>query len=289
MNLPFGTAEHPITINLHALVKWLMNKIKRRTMCFKKIAEWFKPEPIIEPVGEVEYLALLFGINDYQGAGNDLRGCINDVDDVEFKLKREFPHFTIRKFTDSQVTTTLMIREIEDALLKVKKVLYIHYSGHGTKIGSQEALYLYNGPLMDDVFCDLQNKTPDYLHVIAKFDSCYSGGMDDRRGNPRYIKSRYYPILGMKTTKAVTTHMKGGDSQKWVIFSGCGENQTSADAFFGGRANGAFTFNDLRAYTKFFNYTKEHNKLRTYLPDEYFDQIPELTGNESLFNTPVLT
>lgn len=289
MNLPFGTAEHPITINLYALVKWLMNKIKRRTMCWKKIAEWFKPEPIVDPVVEVEYLALLFGINDYQGTSNDLRGCVNDVNDVESKLKREFPHFTVRKFTDSQVTTALMIREIEDALVEVKKVLYIHYSGHGTQIGTQEALYLYNGPLMDSVFCDLQNKTPDYLHVVAKFDSCFSGGMDDRKNNPRYIRSRFYPIPGVEIKKKAITHVGKGDVQKWVIFSGCGENQTSADAFFGGRANGAFTFNDLRAFTSSFTYAKEYNKLRTYLPDENFDQIPELTGNESLFNLPVFT
>ena len=243
----------------------------------------------MEPVEEVEYLALLFGINDYQGTGSDLRGCINDINDVETKLKREFPRFVIRKFTDSQVTTTLMVKEIEEALAKTQKVLYIHYSGHGTTIGTQEALYLYNGPLMDSVFCDLQNKTPDYLHVIAKFDSCYSGGMDDRKNNPRYIRSRYFPIPGMKAQRKAITHVGRADVQKWVIFSGCGESQTSADAFFSGRANGAFTFFDLRSFISSSTYTKEYNKLRTYLPDMDFDQIPELTGNAQLFDIPVLS
>lgn len=286
------TAELPFKINFIAVgrfIKWLINKIKKRTMCFKKIAEWFKPEPTEPPVGDIEYLALLFGINDYQGTSNDLRGCINDVDDVEKKLKAEFPHFVIRKFTDSQVTTTRMIEELEFAIANVKKVVYFHYSGHGTQIGNQEALYLYNGPLMDSVFCDLQNRTPDHLHVIAKFDSCFSGGMDDRKMRFRHNKPRFYHIPGTPVVQKVEKHIARADVQKWVIFSGCGEYQTSADAFFSGRANGAFTFFDLRSYIKSSTYNKEFNKLRTYLPDESFDQAPELTGNESLFDLPVLT
>lgn len=288
MNIPFGTAEYPIKINLLAVwngLKWLINKIKRRAMCFRKIFGG----GTVDPVGEVDKLALLFGINDYQGTSNDLRGCVNDVNDVERKLKSEFPDFVIRKFTDSQVTTTLVVREIEDALAKVKKVLYIHYSGHGTQIGTQEALYLYNGPLMDSVFCDLQNKTPDHLRVIAKFDSCYSGGMDDRKSNPKYIRSRFYPIPGVEIKKKATTHIGKADAQKWVIFSGCGEHQTSADAYFNGRANGAFTYFDLYSFSASSTYSKEYNRLRTFLPDGELDQIPELTGNESLFETLVLS
>lgn len=288
IELPFGTAENPIMINFVGIwngIKWLINKLKRKSkMCFKRLFGG----GTTQPVGEVEKLALLFGINDYQGSANDLSGCVNDVNDVEKKLKAEFPDFVIRKFTDSQVTTTLMMSEIENALAKVKKVLYIHYSGHGTQIGSQEALYLYNGPLMDSVMCDFQNKTPDYLHVIAKFDSCFSGGMDDRHMNPVYIKPRFYAVPGVKITPKSEKPFAKADVQKWVIFSGCGEFQTSADAYINGRYNGAFTYYDNKSYDALSTYTKEYNKLRTFLPAGYYDQIPELTGNESLFNNQVL-
>src|SRR5690606_11971772 len=128
---------------------------------------------------DADRVALLFGINDYKTA--PLRGCINDINDVAAKLKKEFPDIVIKIFRDSEVTCKRFVEEVETALLHTRKMLYIHYSGHGSQIGKQEALYLYDGPLMDDVICDLQNKTPDYLTVVVKFDSCFSGGMDDRK------------------------------------------------------------------------------------------------------------
>ena len=126
-------------------------------MCWKKIFDLFKPDPIVSITGDK--VALLFAINDYMGNNNDLSGCLNDIDDVEKKLKNEFPEFQVRKFKDSEVTTQRFISEIENAMntIKLPGVLYIHYSGHGTQIPNiqesnkyDEALYLYNGPLVDD-------------------------------------------------------------------------------------------------------------------------------------------
>lgn len=255
-------------------------------MCIKKIAGWFKPDPHV--VVDADRVALLFGINDYKTA--PLRGCINDVNDVAAKLKKEFPDIVIKIFRDSEVTTQRFVQECETALLHTRKMLYIHYSGHGTQIGKQEALYLYNGPLMDDVICDLQNRTPDYLNVVAKFDSCFSGGMDDRKlaRKNRYLASRYYHIPGVKVERA-TRRIARADVQRWVIFSGCGEEQTSADAFFGGRANGAFTYYDLRSYNKDVTYRGEFNALRVWLPNLRlgFDQAPELSGDSSRFGNKV--
>jgi hypothetical protein len=250
-------------------------------MCWKK-----KSHEVIPIVADK--VALLFGINNYRGEDSDLRGCLNDLDDVEQKLKSEFPDFVVKKFKDEEVIVQRFIAEIEMALLNTKKVLYIYYSGHGTKIGKQEALYLFNGPLMDDVICDLQNKTPDYLRVVAKFDSCFAGGMADRHFNPRYVKSRFYVIPGVEIEPS-EKHFGRGDTQTWVIGAGCDKNQTSADAEFNGRANGAFTFYDLRSYNRYSTYSEEFNRLKTFLPVGDLDQTPVLLGDEEHFNTLVLT
>ena len=248
---------------------------------------WKRKKPEIVPVTG-ERIALLFAINDYRGSDADLRGCLNDIDDVERKLRAEFADFEIRKFKDAEVTTFRFVSEIESALSSKAKVIYIHYSGHGTQVGSQEALYLHNGILMDSVICDLQNKTPDDKLVVAKFDSCFSGGMDDRKMN--YRKDRFYAIPGMPVEKHLK-HIGRSDVQKWVIFAGCGENQTSADAYINGRYNGAFTFYDLKSYGVHYSYSAEQSKLRTYLPSlkEQFDQAPELTGPDELITKTVFT
>lgn len=254
-------------------------------MCFWKR----KPQPVTG-----NKLALLFGINDYMGSGNDLQGCLNDIDDVAKKITSEFPDFQIRKFKDSEVTTYKFISEIENALtaLTLPGVLYIHYSGHGTQIPNiqeenkyDEALYLYNGPLVDDNIWTLQQKTPDGLIVIAKFDSCFSGGMD----RDVMTKSRFYKMPGVRVMKGAVRKFNKTASDKWVIFSGCGEEQTSADAWFNNRPNGAFTYFDLKSYSSNSTYKEEITKLNTFLPSSNFDQIPELYGNSFLFNNKVLT
>lgn len=241
-------------------------------MCWKK-----KSSEVIPIVADK--VALLFGINDYRGSDSDLRGCLNDIDDVEKKLKSEFPDFKIRKLKDLEVTVQRVIGEIEAALVNTKKVLYIHYSGHGCQIGSQEALYLINGPLMDDVICDLQNKTPNTLNVTAKFDSCFAGGMHDRYLNPTYRKDRFYVIPGVKVERSIKTFGKG-DTQKWTILAACGDGQTSADIYYQGRYNGAFTVFDNKSFKPGMTYQEEINNLLTYLPSTNMDleQLPELNS-----------
>jgi len=251
-------------------------------MCWKRKQ---KPEPITG-----NKAALLFGINDYMGGQNDLSGCLNDIDDVEKKLRSEFPEFQIRKFKDSEVTTFKFISEIENAMntLTLPGVLYIHYSGHGTQIPNiaeankyDEALYLYNGALVDDNVWTLQQNTPEGLIVVAKFDSCFSGSMNRSVNRGR---ERFYKIPGIRIMKDVVRKFNKTDSDRWVIFSGSGEDQPSSDAWFNDRPNGAFTYYDLKSFDPTTTYQQEHDMLRTFLPNENFDQIPGLYGNSMLFN-----
>jgi hypothetical protein len=257
-------------------------------MCFKK---WCKPDPV-GPVPEASKRALLFGINDYKGSGNDLNGCLNDVDDVEKKLLTDFSGFVISKFKDSQVTCDRFYNEIKNALSVSRPgdFLMIHYSGHGTTMpsnhepdGYDEALYLYDGPFMDDRMTELQQMTPEGVIVCCKLDSCFSGGMSRVP-----VKNRFFQLPGMTRFRSPSNRLAKADS-KWVIFSGCGEGQTSADAFINGRYNGAFTYYDNLSYGYGFSFKEEITKIKTHLPGHGFDQAPELLGNSQLFNYKLKT
>ena len=270
-------------------------------MCFKK---WFgKPDAITPvPTGYQKY-ALLFGINDYQGSGNDLNGCINDIEDVSADLKKRFPGFLIRIFKDSEVTTSRLISEIESVIEIAKQTyekifLYIHYSGHGTQVpdntgkeknGYHEALYLHNGPLIDDVIYNIQQRTPDNLTVLVKLDCCFSGNFGERKMNPRNVKNRFMPLPGVKISQKPVNRFALTDLfQKWVFISGCGEEQTSADAYFT-RYNGAFTYYDLKSFSNKSTYVSEVPVVRSFLRANDFDQVPEISGPEERQNKIVFT
>lgn len=256
-------------------------------MCFKKI---FRCNDPVQIAGNK--VALLFGINDYMGSENDLSGCLNDINDVAKKLKNEFPEFQIYKFKDSEVTTQRFMSEIENAMNKIvlPGLLYIHYSGHGCQIPNimesnayDEALYLYNGPFVDDNIWNLQQKTPEGLMVVAKFDSCFSGDIG-RNVNP--VKKRFYPLSGIRIMKKAVRKFNKSASDKWIIFSGCGEEQTSSDAYINEHYNGAFTWADLRSYNKRTSYADELNQAKNLLRRTGFEQIPELSGpyeNKTVF------
>ena len=80
--------------------------------------------------------ALLIGVNEYRIAGANLRGCVNDVLNIERTLLKyfEFPATAIKKLVDSQATKKKIEAGIT-ALFKGAKagdILFLHYSGHGS-------------------------------------------------------------------------------------------------------------------------------------------------------------
>lgn len=274
-------------------------KIKRKTMCFKRLFN--NPDPVVPPVLNTKKRALLFGINAY-GGGNNLNGCLNDIADVKSKLENEFHGFVISSFKDMQVTCDRFYSEIRNAIsvMLAGDVLYIHYSGHGTQIpsaqeenGYHEALYLFDGPFIDDRVQELFVMIPSGAKVIAKFDSCFSADMlrELRMGFFEYIpiKNRFYQIEGVPVMHKVVGSFAKMVTDNCIVISGCSEEQTSADYYFNGRANGAFTYYDNLSYNASSTYLSEINKLHTYLPcgGLNLDQNPTIDGDQILFNNTV--
>ena len=268
-------------------------------MCIKKIIEWFtkpEPEPNPGPIEGNRKTALLFGINNYPGSSNDLNGCLNDISDIAQRLSDDFPEFKTKLFKDSQVTRYTFITEVtkEIGMLVPGDVLLISYSGHGTQVydisgdeedGYDEAIYLYDGSVIDDDIGDALKNIPDGATVILMFDSCFSGTVTRRLNGDKtkFIKTEGLPLRKKKRKRFKKSEMK------WIVFSGCSEQQTSADALISGRYNGAFTYYALKALTVDITYREWIDKIHEYLPSKDFDQNPTLEGREGLFDKKVLT
>jgi hypothetical protein len=295
MTLPFT-----IKINFIALYtfiqKYLLGK-KEKIMCFKK---WFSKPPEA-PLFPSDKRALLFAINDYPGSGNDLNGCINDQEDMAKELMTNFPGFDIRSFKNSQVTRARFISEVSAAIavLRSGDILLIHYSGHGTQVndnqgdeedGYDEAIYLWDGTVIDDDIGTELMSIPDGATVVLMFDSCFSGTV-----TRAYSKDFAQPRINRYVQNPRLTHQKKKivrfipSEMKWIVLSGCGEQQTSADAYFNDKPNGAFTYFALHCLRAGMTYAQWMYNIHKFLPSQMFNQAPTIEGRSSLFTKIVFT
>mgnify|MGYP000844162340 CR=1 FL=1 len=259
-------------------------------MCFKWLKKLFGSTVELPTWSHAKKVALLFGINNYPGWNSDLRGCINDILLAESVLY----DFQIRKFTDKQVTVENFVNQVEYAIANSVPgdVLYIHYSGHGTYVedysgdeldGYDEALRLYDGVLIDDKMNSMLQKIPDGVTVCLLLDSCFSGG-----STRSFKQSRFMPPK-FERKEYLRIKRRWYEDLKWVVFSACSENQTSADALIGGKYHGAFSYYALNTLRGDMTYKTWYDLIRKYLPSRDFDQIPTLEGNSTLINKQVLT
>jgi metacaspase-1 len=224
--------------------------------------------------------ALLIGINKYQMAGADLRGCVNDVKALGAALV-EFHGFTtgdIAVLTDGDATKKAMEAGIRKLVRGAKKgdVVLLHYSGHGSNVpdddkdeadGRDEILCPtdldWNNPLRDDWL----RTTFDGLRAGVSFtvimDCCHSGTNTRAILPPDApVKERYLPSpwglaaveSGRSLPKKVTSELRRAPRAARkakdivnaelpeVLITGCRDTQTSADAFINGAYAGALTF-----------------------------------------------
>jgi uncharacterized protein YegP (UPF0339 family) len=266
-------------------------------MCIKKIMQWLTPvDPAPIPNPAMKKIALLFAINNYPGSQNDLNGCLNDQTNVSGKL----PDFDKRIFKDSQVTVANFKAEVLKAANETVTgdVVVIHYSGHGTYLadyngdeidGKDEALYLYDGPLVDDDFGDLLDNFKPGVKVIIFLDSCFSESAT-RVLNlmPNKDKGKFKIYKGFKGYDNVP-HNKLVKPITWVVFSGCSEHQTSADAYINGHYEGAFTHFLMDCIDRKLTYKQWYAELRKSLPSSEYDQIPTLEGPDEITNQLIFT
>ena len=100
--------------------------------------------------------ALLVGINAYPNPGNNLRGCINDIVDMEYFIaskNKVYQKENIRTLTDSKATKKGILSALNWLLVGVSagdQILF-QYSGHGAQIPSNNPAVEKDG--LDEIIC----------------------------------------------------------------------------------------------------------------------------------------
>lgn len=261
--------------------------------------------------------ALCVGINVFKNyPAATLQGCVNDARDMAALLKDHFGFIDadITVLTDRWATKAAIMARLR-AMVDEAKAGQVNYlvfslSSHGTQIpdasGDERADHA------DEAFCpyDLAAKgdrwdpdriiTDDELNALfselpprvlleAYFDTCHSGtGLKDPF-------ARYWPppseaslaassaaspaappkLRGVAKALAPTPTAK----RRRVLWAGCKADQTSADAVFDGRPNGAFTYfyiQTVRAGQDKLTRAQVRDRVRAALKRHGFTQTPQL-------------
>jgi hypothetical protein len=215
--------------------------------------------------------ALLIGIN-YTGSDHPLNGCINDIGNINNLLMSKYGYDSsnIVVLTDN-TTKKPTLSNIQSSMKSLVSncaagdVLFFYYSGHGSQMkdttgkesdGMTEVIvpidYNSAGVISDDwLRANMINVLPSGVKMWAFTDCCHSGTMLDLKYNvtcdSSYTKGAVSNSIVYNTNewtnKFSYTYENSTDSVADVyMFSGCFDNQTSADAYLKNKAQGAFTF-----------------------------------------------
>jgi hypothetical protein len=225
--------------------------------------------------------AVLIGVNRYKVPGADLRGCVNDVKNLQSVLTQfyGFGAGDITTLIDDKATKKNIQGAIRPLVSGAKKgdVLLLHFSGHGSNVPDKDG---DEADHRDEILCphDLDWKSPltdDWLRatfdklragvaLTVIFDCCHSGTATravmppDAPVVPRYLPSPWDLVAAesgrrMRGALRATVHGASAAARKKsdvvaadipeILISGCRATQTSADARIGGSFNGALTYN----------------------------------------------
>lgn len=129
------------------------------------------------------------------------------------------------------------------------------------------------------------------INLEVLLDCCHSGaGTREACGieslprelsfKPRFLKPRADILARVDDDDLKVRKLaKGGNPSTHVLFAGCKDNQTSADAFIKGSYNGAFTFyfsKRLRETQGTLTRSELLKRVRSSLRFNGFSQIPQL-------------
>ncbi len=259
--------------------------------------------------------AVQVGINNYKSI-SDLNGCLNDVTNMRgiFKGLLGFTNEEIRVLTDERATKANILDRLNWLVKGAKSGDYLifHYSGHGSQIRDREGDELSDS--LDELICPWDMDwggtyiTDDDLNRIfttlpagvlleVYLDSCNSGtglrvldlGRPSELGPPHPTFNRYIePPLDL------LARFEGEEDQlkrkklfqgaarapvHHILWAGCMDNQTCADAFIDGSYNGAFSYYFCKVMRETGNRMSRAevlSRVRSLLKKGNYSQIPQL-------------
>ena len=228
--------------------------------------------------------ALLTGIN-YLGTQNELKGCIDDINDIYDRIsKKGFTDIIV--LTDNTVvkpTKQNILNAFTNLLVNSQQgdLLFWAHSGHGSytldtngdeKTGYDQLIVSLDfNMISDDELKQLiQKNLKPGVTLFAMFDTCFSGSVLDLKYC--YMDSLNYDNYTENEKELETL----GDV---FMISGCTDYQTSADAVINGRDNGAMTWSLLDSLKKNSNCSWRDllKSMRNSLKSSGFDQLPQFS------------
>lgn len=255
--------------------------------------------------------ALLVGINKYPDPRNSLRGCINDILDLEHFIAVEnkvYPSDQIKKLTDKDATKKNILLQLEWLLegAEAGDQLLFHYSGHGAQLpckklttgiveevdGLDEIICPYNfdgtdaSAIRDNEFGALFARIPKGVHFVWISDSCHA---EDLSRDPIALEEdaavfRNFAGLtlaaGAQRVAAPIAPLAPKTLQG-ALLSACASHELSADAYINHRFNGAFThylLKNLRKYANNMPMQKIIQLVSKDLAENEYDQRPQTEG-----------
>lgn len=221
---------------------------------------------------------LVIGCN-YTGTNNQLRGCINDANNIKNLLTQwGFDVILMTDVTPGDVYPTRgnILAKLSQSVSQLNEgdVLFVYYSGHGTLVDDQsgdELSIQYEGRLSprdscivpinfnaglirDDEIRTILLNAKSGSKVMGFFDSCNSGSVCDLRYN--YFDTSYRSNPGDKNTELVPRQAKiinnkyTDTNAQIVTISGCRDDQLSIELTnYNGYTGGALTYNLLKFIT----------------------------------------
>jgi hypothetical protein len=279
--------------------------------------------------------ALLVGINAYPSP-NELQGCVNDVTNVRDILIKyfDFKSDEIRVLVDDRATYINIVERLgwltQDAGEYEK--LVFHYSGHGSQIVDRDGDELRDN--MDEILCpvdfdwDSNFLADDQLARIFKgvpkgkleviLDSCHSGTATRNMTSPPMVRIGDIEISDYRKSRSIlppvdiqcridedkeyvkTRILRGVSKEEealgHVLYAGCKDYQTCADAYIGGSYNGAFTYYFCKIIRATYDSTGSFlrrsdliSKVNRSLRYGKYGQTPQIEGSRSDKNSGIFS
>jgi hypothetical protein len=251
--------------------------------------------------------ALLVGINKYPNPQNELRGCINDILDMEHfisETNKVYAKQNVKKLTDRDATKKGIITQLKWLLegAQAGDQLLFHYSGHGAQApslnvklepdGLDEIIcpYDFDGSnhttLRDKEFAQLFAGIPKGVHFVWISDSCHAEDLSrDLKIDKEIIYRQFQGVTHYNHDKlsettsenfnVITTPLNG------ALLSACASHELSADAYINNRFNGAFThylIKNLMQYSDSKSMQAIVQLVNIDLDKNGYDQNPESEG-----------
>lgn len=209
---------------------------------------------------------------------------------IQYQLKRRisqqgFNDITvITDLTAKKATRNNILEEFKKLLINCQAgdLLFFAYSGHGSYAidrnrdetdGRDELIVSCDlqGVLDDELKALIQTYLKPNVTLFALFDSCFSGSVLDLK----------YQFMDSLNYDNFTENSKQLETPGNVfMISGCTDNQTSADAVFGGKAAGAMTWSLLESLKQNpnVNWRQLVKTMRDLLKTSEFTQIPQFSS-----------